>query len=68
MTGNPLLNWMEKKGIPWTWDNYLRLAYGENALVEPPEQLFGAEALSEVPEEFREDIELFIQKHAGSIQ
>jgi hypothetical protein len=63
-----LIDWLEKKGIPWTWDNWLRLAYGDDALIDPPEQLLGAEAFAEVPQEFQADIELFLMKHSGSMQ
>jgi len=67
-TGHPLLDWMEKNRISLTWDNYLRYAYGEDSLSDPPDALFGAEAMAEIPEEFQADIELYLQKQSGAIQ
>jgi hypothetical protein len=58
--GQPLLDYMTLHNIPWTWSNWLRLAWGEGALKHPPDALRGAEALAEVPEEFLADIELFL--------
>jgi hypothetical protein len=60
MTGSPLLDWMSKNDIPLTWDRWLRLAWGEDALKHPPEALRGAEAFAEIPEQFQQDIELFL--------
>jgi len=67
-SGDPLLDYMEKHNIPLTWDNWLQYAYGEDSLSDPPDALFGAEAMAEIPEEFQADIELFLQKCSGGVQ
>jgi hypothetical protein len=50
MTADPLLDWMKKKNIPLTRENYILLNWGGE---KNPDEPLDPESEAELPEEFQ---------------